>query len=162
MKNLFRTAALALALAAAPLTIAIAQPGMGPAGGFDRLSMMCQDMDARHAAMQAYAEAKLKLTDAQKPAFKKLSDTMVAAHEPMRKLCTDLAGKDAPTQLPARLERMQRIMEARTTAMRTAVPAIKEFYGQLSPEQQKIADDMMGGRHGGMGMGMGMGMMRHY
>lgn len=154
MKTLFRTAALALTLAAAPLAIAAAQPAGGPGSGFDPLTHMCQDMDARHAAMLAYAEAKLKLTDAQKPAFKKLSDTLATAHEPMRKLCTDQAGKQAPTQLPARLEGMQKMLEARTEAMRRAVPAIKEFYGQLTADQQKIADDMMAGRRGGMGMGM--------
>lgn len=156
MKTLFRTAALALALAAAPLTVATAQPAGGPGGGFDKLTHVCQDIDAHHAAMLAYAEARLKLTDAQKPAFRKLSDTLAAAHEPMRKLCADQAGKEVPTQLPARLERMQKLMEARTEAMRRAIPAVKDFYGQLTPDQQKIADTMMHGRHGGMGMGMGM------
>lgn len=162
MKIPFRTAALALVLAVAPMTAVVAQPGTMPGGGFDPLTHMCQDIDARHASMLAYAEAKLKLTDAQKPAFKKLSDTIAAAHEPMRKLCAEQTGKDASAQLPARLERMQKEMEARTDSMRRAIPAIKEFYGQLSPEQQKIADTIMAGRHHGMGMGMRMGMMlRH-
>jgi protein CpxP len=159
MKTLIRTAALALTLAAAPLATAIAQPAGGPEGGFNPMTHMCQDMDAHHAAMLAYGEAKLKLTDAQKPAYKKLSDSLAAAHEPMRKLCADPAGATMPTQLPARLERMQKVTEARTDAMRRAIPAIKEFYGQLSADQQKIADAMMTGRHGG---GMGMGMMRHH
>lgn len=159
MKTLFRTAAVTLALAAAPLA-ALAQPhGMG--GGFDPMTHMCQDMDAHHAGMLAYAEAKLKLTEAQKPAFKKLSDTLAAAHEPMRKLCADPALKDTATQLPARLERIQKLMDARVESMRRAIPAIKDFYAQLSPDQQKIADSMMMGGYGGHGgMGHGMGMMR--
>lgn len=160
MKTRFHTAALALALAVAPMAAAIAQPATTPAEGFNPLTHMCQDVDARHAAKLAYAEAKLKLTDAQKPGFKKLSDTLAAAHEPMRKLCADQAGKDVPTQLPARLESMQKMMEARTESMRRAIPAIKEFYGQLTPEQQKTADTMMAGHHRGMGMGMAM-MHRH-
>lgn len=160
MKPLFRTAAVALALAVAPMAAVVAQPASGPGGGFDPITRMCQDMDAHHAAMLAYAEVKLKLTDAQKPALKKLSDALNAAHDPMRKLCADQAGKEVPAQLPARLERMQKLMEARTESMRRALPAIKDFYGQLSPDQQKIADQMIAGGHrGGMGMGMGGGMM---
>lgn len=158
MKTLIRTAAFALTLAAAPLAAAVAQPG--PGDGFNPMAHMCQDIDARHAAMLAYGEAKLKLTDAQKPAYKKLSDSLAAAHEPMRKLCADPAGMEFPAQLPARIERMQKVMEVRADAMRRAIPAIKEFYGQLTADQQKVADGMMAGRHGGMGMGMGM--MRHH
>jgi hypothetical protein len=123
----------------------------------------CAESDAHLAGMFAYAEARLKLTDAQKPAFKTLTDTIKAAHEPVSKLCTDLAAQPEPTTLPARLDRMQKAMDARSEAMHKALPAVSQFYATLTPDQQKVADEMMSHRHGhgmsqGMGQGMGMGM----
>lgn len=134
--------------------------GMMPGGmmqggmmrGWDDHSMsMCRDFDAHLAGMMAFDEVKLGITEAQRPAWKKLSDSLRTAHEPVRKACTDLQSLPADTTLPARLERMQKMAEAHVTAMRTAIPAIEQFYATLSPEQKKLADTMMMG-HGGMGM----------
>jgi periplasmic protein CpxP/Spy len=171
MKLLSRlTAVVALVLAVAgggglvsaqtaqPQTRPGAMPGqmMRGQGSHDPVLHMCRDSDAHLAGMLAYSETKLGITEAQRPNWKKLTDTIQSAREPIRKVCADLGNQPAPTALPARLERMERMMEARTEAMRKVVPAVSQFYGTLTPDQQKIADDLIGHGHGG-----GHGMMGH-
>lgn len=130
--------------------------------GFDRMSRMCGDMDARMAAHFAYSETKLKLTEPQKAEFKRLTEVMKDASAPMRKLCDDKADPSALSTLPERMDRMQRQAEARSESLRKLVPAMKDFYATLSLEQQKIADDLMpgAGGKGGFGHGRHGGMMR--
>jgi hypothetical protein len=159
--RLLTATALGLVLAGA----ALAQTAQPQAPQIDRTAL-CKERDAHLAGKLAYAEAKLGLSEAQKAGFKKLTDTITAAHESTRKLCLDQAAQPEPTALPGRLERMQKSLEARTESMRKVVPAITQFYGTLTPEQQKIADGLMSHRgHGHMGHGhtgygqMGYGMM---
>mgnify|MGYP000084155066 CR=1 FL=1 len=55
-----------------------------------------------------------------------------------------------------RAERMLERMRAHQSAMADHVAQLKAFYGQLSPEQQKIFDDAHRGERRGMrGRGMG-------
>lgn len=128
----------------------------------EQMARRCGDMDARMAAHLAYAETKLKLTDAQKAGFKRLSDTVKDSSAPMRKQCEERFDQpQAQTQtLPERLARMQKIADARAESLRKLVPVMSDFYASLSLEQQKVADSLMpgmGGGKGGMGGGMGGG-----
>lgn len=132
-------------------------PG-GPGMGFAR---MCENHEARLAGMLAFAEKKLKITDAQKAAWTKFADQARASGAAMQAACTALKDKPQPANAIERLERMDTMMTARQTQMHQMVPAIKEMYAQLTPDQQKIADEMLnrgagrGGmhyRHGGGGM----------
>jgi predicted outer membrane protein len=157
----FTTAvALVLALAAAGGAYAAdsqTKPGRGH-GGMGQ--MMCgSDSDARMASHHAYMETKLKLTDAQKAEFKKLGETMKAAHEPMKAFCTDMQNQTNLT-LPKRMELRQKMLEAKLDALKTELPAMTSFYNSLTPDQQKQADAMMDHGQGmkGQGMGQGMGM----
>ena len=49
---------------------------------------------------------------------------------------------------PERLDRMLLIMKARQEYMESHVQAVKSFYAQLTPEQQKIFDDSYGYHRG--------------
>jgi hypothetical protein len=152
-KPLHTTATLVLLAGLAAGGTALAQsapqPGPGPGMMGTRSATMCADQQAHMAGMLAYAETKLGITEAQRPAWRNLADTLKAAHEPMNKLCTDTAAQPQAT-LPERLATMQKMQEAHLDAMRKAVPAITQFYQTtLTTEQRKIADQM------GPGMGMG-------
>jgi hypothetical protein len=125
----------------------------------EQMARRCGDMDARMAAHLAYAEAKLKLTDAQKAGFKRLSDTVKESSAPMRKQCEQRF--DQAQTLPERLARMQKIADARAESLRKLVPVMSDFYASLSLEQQKVADDLMPGMGGGKGGGWGGGHGHH-
>ena len=119
----------------------------GPEGHFLR---MCETADAHHAAMLAYAEVRLKLTDAQQPAWTKFAEVAKAAHATMTKLC-DLKDKPAPANLPERLARAEQFTQARLAHLQALRPALEELYKTLTPEQQKIADCLPLGGLGGHG-----------
>ncbi|MBI3444940.1 MAG: Spy/CpxP family protein refolding chaperone [Magnetospirillum sp.] len=111
--------------------------------GPERMARHCGDMGERFQARLAYSEVKLKLTEAQKAEFKQLAETMKASSEPMRKLCEEKSAKAEAATLPERLTRMQAYTEARAESMRKLVPVMAQFYTSLSPEQQKVADELL-------------------
>jgi hypothetical protein len=119
--------------------------GGGPAAMMQR---MCGDREAHTAGMLAFAEKKLGITDAQRAAWGKFTDTVKASQQPIAKACDTLRTQTAPQTLPQRLERMETVMSARAAQFQQLVPAVKDMYGQLTPEQQKIADSIMPGHHG--------------
>jgi protein CpxP len=141
-----------------------AQPAAPPASGPHAEGHHWQrpdpaQMAERHA--QHLRDA-LQLRPDQEPALRALiaamqpppgaMDKMREAHEAGAKLTT-----------PERLDRMQAMMAEHEARFREHVDAIKRFYAQLSPSQQKAFDAMpmmgMGGHgmHGGMhGMNDGM------
>ena len=130
MNTLFRST-LMLALMALPLS---AQPGPDPGHRAQRIGR------------------NLQLTEAQKPAWIRFADAVKAASEPQARLCADLAGKPAPVALPDRLDRAERLASVRLAEIQAVRPALTELYGQLTPDQQKVADGLVqehGGHHGG-------------
>lgn len=132
--------------------------GPGSGAGFDR---MCETHEARLAGMLAFAEKRLKITDAQKPAWTKFADQARASETSMQTACAALKDKPQPANAIERLERMDTMMTARQTQTHQMLPAIKEMYGQLTSDQQKIADELLSrgqgrGGHGGYGHGPGM------
>lgn len=173
MKRAFMTtAALVIGLGiAAPV---FAQPQPGPGAGPGRgdpgrnFARMCEDQDARLAGMLAFAEKKLNITDQQRAAWTKFADTAKASQKSMDDLCAKYKDQPVPAALPQRLERMEAMMSARLQQIQQVRPALNDLYAQLSPEQQKTADQFLNraARHmGGMGpMGNGKGepRMRHH
>jgi hypothetical protein len=109
----------------------------------------CQMAEAHQAAMLAYAEVRLGLTEAQKPAWAKFVAAVKAAHEPQAKLCADLAGKPHPTTLPEHVARAEQLAAAHLAWLQAIRPALDALYPQLTPEQQKLATTLARHMHGG-------------
>lgn len=159
-RTLLTTLAVAGTLAVAvPVFAQQAGPGGGPmhhgGPGGANFARMCDDQDARLAGMLAFAEKRLKITDAQKPAWTKFADQARASTQPVQAACATLKDKPQPANAIERLERMDSMMTARQQQMHQMLPAIKEMYGQLTPDQQKVADEMLnrGPGRGGHGPG---------
>ena len=121
-----------------------------------RMKEMCDGADGRHMAAIATSEAKLKLTEAQKPAWSKFVEASTAAHQSMTKLmCANIGVKQPRLPLPERLARAEEMAKARLAHIQTLRPAVEELYKVLTPEQQKIADGLplasagQGRGHGG-------------
>ena len=120
-----------------------AQPMMG--GGYG----MHDGAEAHHERMGKYIEkrqaelkAKLHLTAAQEPAW----NSFVQAMKPPAKPVFQPLDREALAKLPTpeRIEKMNAQHEANSTAMQTQMKqrgeAAKQFYAQLTPEQQKVFD----------------------
>jgi hypothetical protein len=147
--HLIPAAILAVTLAAA---IGAAHADSVPRGApIDQPPRFCVDQDARLAAHLAFAEAKLNLTAPQKDEFRRLSEALKTAHEPLRALCNE---QPAPSPaLPARLDRELKQAEAHVEALKRSVPALTKFYQTLTPAQQAIADQVLAIHHGHGGPG---------
>lgn len=162
--------AFAIAQTAAPA--APAQPAAGTsaqrAGPGDRSKRMDpaqweQRRAERHAQHLTELKGQLKLSPAQEGAWSAYAAAMQppanAQHPRM-----DRAEFDKLTT-PQRIDRMQQFADERQAQMKQRGDAVKAFYAQLTPEQQKTYDERAmprGGRHGGghmhrHGMGMGRG-----
>jgi hypothetical protein len=99
----------------------------------------------------------LKITAAQEPQWNAFADTLRkqarAGDDRVKKFRAARAEKGAkPAQLTAiqRLEQRQAFMKEASTRMDELLATARPLYAALSPEQQKIADDLMARRgHGG-------------
>lgn len=150
------SAGAALSVVAAGATFAQAPAAAPPATA--QKPMKRQHDPAQHA--QRLREA-LQLTPAQEPALQ----AFIASHEQHRAHRGDRrAERQAQANLttPQRLDRMAARMTERQQAFAQHAAAVKRFYAQLTPAQQKAFDAMHqgrggkgrhGGRHGGPGRG---------
>lgn len=99
----------------------------------------------------------LKLTEAQEGAWKQFVDAMHPPAPPAPQERVDWR----TLTTPQRLDRMQEMADKHQAEMRRRHDAIRAFYGQLTPEQQKIFDEHHArrppfghgkrGKHGGPG-----------
>jgi hypothetical protein len=78
----------------------------------------------------------LKLSPAQEPAWNVFADK--SKPQPMAARPDFEAMSKLPT--PERLDRMQALAKERQERMASRTAAVKEFYAQLNPEQQKLFD----------------------
>jgi Spy/CpxP family protein refolding chaperone len=95
--------------------------------------------EARRAAHLAALKAKLKLTAGQEPAWNTFAEVSRPGPHPGidRRAMRDDFEK---LSTPERLDRMQAMAEVRRARMAERAAAIKAFYAQLTPEQQKVFD----------------------
>ncbi len=145
-RRMMATAVLIAGLAAAP---ALAQPmgpggpGYGPGmmmgpgmmGGRDGRGMawMCSPRGAGLAEWRKERiERLLKPTEAQRKALDDLQAASVKAAETVTAACPG----EFPVSAPARLELMEKRMEAMLAAVKTVRPAFDAFYATLSEEQK--------------------------
>ncbi|CAK0763181.1 periplasmic protein CpxP/Spy [Azospirillaceae bacterium] len=124
--------------------------GMGRHNSQMHMEHMCSDHEAHQAAMLAYAETKLKLTDAQKPLWAKFVETAKASNAPLAKLCAEQKDKQQVTTLPERLEQKEKAETAHLEHLKIIRPALTAMYDALSPEQKKTVDSFMDHQRSGM------------
>jgi hypothetical protein len=145
-------------------TASLAQPAPDappPPPGADAPHRHHEDPAARRAHMADHLRTVLQLTPAQDPALNAFLDAMhPPGGEGMHHQDRD-HDQDQALSTPAKLDKMLAHMDEMRTRMATHVAAIKTFYAQLTPAQQKAFDDiapmlMGGGRHGGDGDHDGM------
>lgn len=114
-----------------------------------------QRMAERQARRMADLKAQLQLTPAQEGAW----TTYTAAMQPPADMKRPRMNRDEFAQLttPQRIDRMQQLSTERQARMQQRGEAVKTFYAQLTPEQQKIYDEraMRGGKGGKRGAGKG-------
>lgn len=133
------------------------QGRMGPAAMMHQGGPMGGPMghgpgDARHepgARMAQHldqVQRDLKLTPQQQPAWDAFRAAMTAQAEGMTAM-RDQMQADGKT-LPERLTQRQAMMEQGMARMQAMSKTVQDFYAQLTPDQQKIADTLMAGRHG--------------
>ena len=144
--SLIRAALLTTAIAG---VVGAANAADLPVGGPQHARPVCADMEARLAGRLAYAEVELNLTEAQKADFKRLAEVMKTAGEPSRKACEQMSGQPRPTSLPERLETMRKMATLHSEALAKVTPEVARFYKELTPEQQKVADETLMSHHGG-------------
>ncbi|GGF13128.1 hypothetical protein GCM10011611_18540 [Aliidongia dinghuensis] len=125
----------------------VQRTSLGERAGFDpavHFARMCDTMEARQAGMLAYAEVRLGITDAERPAWTKFAGTVKAAAAPMKQVCASVVAQPAPKTLPDHLHRMEQIETARLEQLRQITPAVEELYGSLTAKQREIADHLVG------------------
>jgi hypothetical protein len=164
-KFLLSAAALGFALSATAQTMPSA-PATAMPHHPDMAKMhqaMCGEMPAHAAAKLAYLEAKLELTDAQKPLFAKWRQSLLDSANKNKATCLANAPKEGA--MPNALEReahMEAMLEAHLQAMKAARPSLEALYNSLTAAQKQTFDHA---HHGGMGhqgmMGHGGGMGGH-
>ena len=129
----------------------------------ERHAQRMERMKARMAEHQAQLKQNLQLTPAQEPAW----NAFVTRMQPQPR-ADQRGNRDAWTNLttPQRLERMEAMRTQRDQTMAQRHDAIRSFYAQLTPEQQKTFDAQgmgrmqragMKGDHGKHGHGHGHG-----
>jgi hypothetical protein len=155
MKLTFLALASALALSAAGVSLAQPAPGPGypsPAsgaqpwrGGEGHRPDPAQ-MAERHAQRLRVI---LQLRPDQEPALNALMAAMQPAPGERERRMAERQQHETLT-IPQKLDRMQARMTERQAAFARRADAIKRFYAQLSPSQQRAFDAL----HAGMGHGM--------
>jgi hypothetical protein len=111
----------------------------------------------RIEARLAELKTALKITDAQQPQWSAFADTLRkqarAADQRVKERMAqrEKGAKPAPLTAIQRLERRQAFLARASARTGEVLAAAKPLYAALSPEQQKIADDLIakrGGRRG--------------
>ena len=127
-------------------------------------AQMQERMQERMAQHQAALKQSLQLTPAQEPAWNAFIGTMQPGQRTAR-LGPLSPGEMQQLTTPERIERMRAQRAQRSAEADRMGDAVKTFYAQLTPAQQKTFDAQtlrhhhMGGKGGMGGMGMGMGGM---
>ena len=116
--------------------------GHGP--GFARLCG--EDGEERLDKMVRAAEGFVKFTPEQNTAWANLVAALRTVRSDFDKACVELDLANGPGNVPAKLDRAERMMEFALEGMRRIRPSVEALYAKLSDEQKKIVDDF--GPHG--------------
>lgn len=110
---------------------------------------MCGERYAHQTAHLAYLQARLDLTEAQKPAFHKWADAVGQTAGLERDAC--LANAPKATTPPTIIDRETAIateMRIKLQGLESTRPALQALYEQLSTDQRAILDHPHGGPGG--------------
>ncbi|MDR1967979.1 MAG: Spy/CpxP family protein refolding chaperone [Burkholderiaceae bacterium] len=144
---------------AATGTLALAQSGPAPAASAPAAkqhrhtnpAVMQQRMAARHEKHMTNLKTLLKLTSEQETAW----TNFTAAMQPPGPQARENRAEAEQLTTPERIDLMQNRAAERQARMQQRGDAVKAFYAQLTPEQQKTFDqhtqkkhDRQGPRHG--------------
>lgn len=115
---------------------------------------MCVDRYARNAGRVAYVEARLSLTDSQRPLFDSWKQTVLGSAKSRENECLARQphmGDMHRRNILERQARMQQMMQSRLADLTAEQPSLKTLYDSLSPEQKLVLDHggPMGMHHGG-------------
>lgn len=136
----FLIGVMAASLGAASFAAYADRPGCGPMGAgpaaFGEHGRSPEQMAARFEKRQAELHDKLKLNASQEAAWKKYIARIKPQEPPKRPDRAEIEKLPAPE----RMERMFGFMQENEKRMADRIVATKEFYGVLTPEQQKIFD----------------------
>jgi hypothetical protein len=113
----------------------------------------CNDRYAHAAGRLAFVEAKLDITDAQRPLFDHWRDAVLQDAQSRKSEC--LAHQFTPDEQRSIVERtamMQKRLEGRLAALQSEQPALVALYQSLAPQQKTEFDQShheFGRGHGG-------------
>jgi LTXXQ motif family protein len=118
-------------------------PGMMMGPGMMDWPMMGRTIcDPRAAGLAEWrmqrVEQRVRPTDAQRPALEELAAASKKAAETIAAACP----KELPQSPPARLEVMEKRLDAMLQAVKIVRPAFEKFYTSLSKEQQERLEDI--------------------
>ena len=166
MKKLILSTLVSASIAAAAAAPALAQTA-GAEGAGPRARHSAQRHHEQHAsrlpserveARLAYLKTALKITDAQRLQWDAFADTLRnqarTADERMKARRAQMAEgrKGTPPTAIERMERAQIRLAASSARLNETLAAAKPLYAALSPEQQKVADELLASRgHRGPG-----------
>ncbi|MDO5693726.1 MAG: Spy/CpxP family protein refolding chaperone [Pseudomonadota bacterium] len=133
---------------------AVQQRGrMDPAEWQKRMEQRQQRMQERRAQRMADLKARLKITAEQEGAWNAYTAAMQPPANAQRLGPRMNSAEFDKLTTPQRIDRLEQFATERQAQMKQRSDAIKTFYAQLSPEQQKLYDDraMRGGKRGPWG-----------
>jgi hypothetical protein len=142
MNRLSKIAVIAAVVASAGVGVAYAHKGdmargaMGPGGPM--MDRLCGADVAYHVGKIGDRLAgRLNLTDAEKPGFKDLEDTVTKALTDAKAICTQ---KPDFATVTGRIDFALARTEAQLTVIKTIQPKLDAFYASLDDSQKKILD----------------------
>ena len=101
----------------------------------------CTEHYARKAARLAYLEAKLNLTDQQKPAWTKWRQARIEAAEKRRATCLQRDWRRHENETALNREaRIEKRLTGRLQDLQASRPALQALYDSLSSEQKVVFD----------------------
>jgi len=152
-------------LVSASLAAAAAAPVLAQTAGAESAGPQARHSAQRHheqrafrlpservEARLAYLKTALKITDAQQPQWNAFADTLRkqarAGDERMKARQAQMGEgrKGTPPTAIERMERAQTRLAASSTRLNETLAAAKPLYAALSPEQQKVADELLASR----------------
>lgn len=127
-----------VALAALPLVLSC-----DPAQAADsQLQKTCTERYAREAGRLSYLEAKLGVTDRQRPTWVRWNQWVLQGSQQQRDAC--LAALPKGSSHPTALEEDQaqeKILQIRIQTLQAARPALQDLYAVLTPDQKQVMDE---------------------